>query len=101
MSDDNSDPVEELTRMFEDGPLSDLLDGTDIAPEDFVRDLVDAADETNTALEDLFIEANEASPLPGSDLLAELGQETQKSRKEILDMFRDAAEDAGGPTTRD
>lgn len=94
-SDDN-DPIEELTQMFEDGPLSGLLDDTDIDPEEFVQDLIDAADETNTAIEDLFIEANESSPFPGSDILAELGEEAQQSRKEVLDMLRDAAEDAGG-----
>jgi hypothetical protein len=92
---DDNDPVEELQQMFEDGPFSDLLEGTDIDPEEFVQDLIDAADETNTALEDLFIEFNESSPFPGSDLLAELGEETQQTRKELLDMFRDAAEEMG------
>jgi division protein CdvB (Snf7/Vps24/ESCRT-III family) len=93
-SDDN-DPIEELTQMFEDGPFADLLEDTDVNPEDFVQDLIDAADETNTALEDLFIEFNESSPFPGSDILAEIGEETQQTRKELLDMLRDAAEDAG------
>jgi len=93
---DDNDPIEELTRMFEDGPLSGLLDDTDVSPEEFVQDLIDAADETNTALEDLFIEFNESSPVPGSDILAEIGEEAQQSRKEVLDMLRDAAEDAGG-----
>lgn len=93
---DDDDPMEELTRMFEDGPFSGLLEDTDISPEEFVQDLIDAADETNTALEDLFIEFNESSPFPGSDILAEIGEEAQQSRKEVLDMLRDAAEDAGG-----
>jgi hypothetical protein len=96
MSASDDDPMEELTRLFEDGPLSGLLDDTDVSPEEFVQDLIDAADETNTALEDLFIEFNESSPFPGSDILAEIGEEAQQSRKELLGMLRDAAEDAGG-----
>ncbi|PSP97544.1 hypothetical protein BRC89_11120 [Halobacteriales archaeon QS_4_70_19] len=96
----DDDPVDELQRMFEDGPFSDVLDGTDVDPEEFVQDLIDAADETNTALEDLFIELNESSPFPGSDILAELGEETQQTRKDLLDMLRDAAEDAGDRTGR-
>lgn len=101
MSDNSGDASDALEELLSNGPeefqnlLEDLTSG-DADPQEIVDQIVDALDETNTALEDLFIEVNESSPFPGSDILAELGEEAQQSRKEVLDMLRDAAEDAGG-----
>lgn len=98
MSDDSTDPSEALEELMSNGPeefqdlLEDLTSG-DADPQEVLDQIVDALDETNTALEDLFIEANESSPFPGSDLLADIGQETQDSRKELLGMLRDAQDD--------
>jgi len=99
MSEDSDDPREILEELLSNGPeefqdlLEDLTSG-DADPQEIVDQLIDALDETNTALEDLFIEANESSPFPGSDLLADIGQETQDSRKQLLDMLRDIADGA-------
>ena len=99
MSEDSDDPREILEELLSNGPeefqdlLEDLTSG-DADPQEIVDQLIDALDETNTALEDLFIEANESSPFPGSDLLADIGQETQDSRKQLLDMLRDIDDEA-------
>lgn len=98
MSDESNDANEALQELLSNGPeeLQELLDeftSGDADPQEVVDQLIDALDETNTALEDLFIEANESSPFPGSDLLADIGQETQDSRKQLLDMLRDAQDD--------
>jgi hypothetical protein len=98
MSDNSGDASEALEELLSNGPeefqnlLDDLTSGN-ADPQEVVDQIVDALDETNTALEDLFIEANESSPFPGSDLLADIGQETQDSRKQLLDMLRDAQDD--------
>lgn len=98
MSDNSGDASDALEELLSNGPeefqnlLEDLTSG-DADPQEIVDQIVDALDETNTALEDLFIEANESSPFPGSDLLADIGQETQDSRKQLLDMLRDAQDD--------
>lgn len=98
MSDDSTDASEALEELLSSGPeefqdlLEDLTSG-DADPQEIVDQIVDALDETNTALEDLFIEANESSPFPGSDLLADIGQETQDSRKQLLNMLRDVQDD--------